>query len=215
MGPVHLTQSEHWVAYHYRNRKAKRFEINIMEMYESNNKPRTDGFSSLDSALPIVMSQSYVLPTAITATASSVTEHGITGKMLIAATPSGQVVGYPRTVVNARRPMDKKPTPGGPVGLPPYYPILPMEPIMNLNYDLNIQRVRAIETCPSGLESTSLVFAHGLDIFYSKVFPSKKFDVLNEDFNHPALALTVAGLGILTYVLSTLSSRANTAERWK
>ncbi len=50
------------------------------------------------------------------------------------------------------------------------------------------------------LESTSLVFAYGLDLFSSRIAPSKTFDVLNENFNKAQLVLTIGGLVVAIMV---------------
>jgi hypothetical protein len=40
--------------------------------------------------------------------------------------------------------------------------------------------LRGIQTAPAYLESTSLVFAWGVDMFFTRVTPSGAFDMLNE-----------------------------------
>lgn len=40
-GPVHLAQSENWVVCHFKNRKAKRYEVAVMQMYEADAKVGT------------------------------------------------------------------------------------------------------------------------------------------------------------------------------
>ena len=56
--------------------------------------------------------------------------------------------------------------------------------------------MRRILTSPALLESTALVFAYGLDLFGTRVAPSRTFDVLSEEFNKlkAQLVLTVGGL---------------------
>ena len=50
------------------------------------------------------------------------------------------------------------------------------------------------------LESTTLVLAYGLDLWFTREAPSKTFDVLSEDFSKGTLLTTIFGLilGILT-----------------
>ena len=43
-----------------------------------------------------------------------------------------------------------------------------------------VANLRGIVTAPTLLESTSLVFAYGVDLFFSRVTPSKDFDLLSE-----------------------------------
>lgn len=44
------------------------------------------------------------------------------------------------------------------------------------------------------LESTSLVLAYGLDLWFTREAPSKTFDVLSEDFSKGTLLATILGL---------------------
>ena len=57
-----------------------------------------------------------------------------------------------------------------------------------LNHPLHPQpqvaKIRKVMTSPALLESTSLVFAYGLDLFFTRVAPSNTFDVLSESFNN-------------------------------
>lgn len=47
---------------------------------------------------------------------------------------------------------------------------------------------------PALLESTSLLFAYGLDLFGSRITPSGTFDILSDAFNKTQLLLTIAAL---------------------
>ncbi len=47
-----------------------------------------------------------------------------------------------------------------------------------INYYKYVYNIRGIHTVASGLESTSVVFAYGLDLFFTRVFPSRIFDQL-------------------------------------
>jgi ER membrane protein complex subunit 1 len=74
--------------------------------------------------------------------------------------------------------------------------------------------VRQILTSPALLESTSLVFAYGLDMFGTRVSPSKTFDVLSESFNKVQLIFTVAGLAIAIVITRPMVMRKKLRERW-
>ena len=69
-------------------------------------------------------------------------------------------------------------------------------------------------TSPSLLESTSLVFAYGLDLFFTRVAPSSTFDVLSENFNKAQLVLTVGGLVIAIMVTKPMVAKKRLKERW-
>ena len=48
-----------------------------------------------------------------------------------------------------------------------------------------------IITIPSDLESTSLVFAYGHDLFFTKIQPDNTFDLLGEEFSYVLLIISV------------------------
>lgn len=74
--------------------------------------------------------------------------------------------------------------------------------------------VRNIVTAPAQLESTSLVFAYGLDLFLTRVAPSNTFDVLSENFNKLQLVLTVSGLLAAILVTGPIVKRKRLREKW-
>ena len=49
------------------------------------------------------------------------------------------------------------------------------------------------------MESTALMFAYGLDLFYTRLSPSKTFDLLPDDFPY-ALLVSLQGLELITYM---------------
>jgi len=74
--------------------------------------------------------------------------------------------------------------------------------------------VKKIITSPALLESTSLVFAFGLDMFLTRVTPSSSFDVLGENFNKAQLVFTVLGLVIAIVITRPMVRRKQLRERW-
>jgi len=74
--------------------------------------------------------------------------------------------------------------------------------------------VKKIVTSPALLESTSLVFAFGLDMFLTRVTPSSSFDVLSENFNKAQLVFTVLGLVIAIVITRPMVRRKQLRERW-
>lgn len=80
----------------------------------------------------------------------------------------------------------------------PEYDAVVSFPSQNIfSYDKPLFGLKKITVSPSKLESTSLVFVYGTDIFFAKVAPEKQFDVLTEDFNTAYFLLTLLGLFIL------------------
>jgi hypothetical protein len=83
-----------------------------------------------------------------------------------------------------------------------------------LLFPWKVAHVERIVTAPALLESTSLVFAYGLDLFFTRVAPSNTFDVLSENFNKLQLVLTVSGLAVAIMVTKPMVGRKLLREKW-
>ena len=75
--------------------------------------------------------------------------------------------------------------------------------------------MRAIISEPSRLESTTLVFAYGIDLFFVRTAPSKVFDSLTEDFSFALLLSTVVVLLIGIVVAWWIAGRQELRRKWK
>jgi hypothetical protein len=69
-------------------------------------------------------------------------------------------------------------------------------------------------TSPALLESTTLLFGYGLDLFGSRVTPSGTFDILSDAFNKPQLLLTIAGLTVGIMFAKPALERKILKARW-
>jgi hypothetical protein len=78
-----------------------------------------------------------------------------------------------------------------------------------------VEGLRGMLTIPARLESASLVFAYGLDLFYTHTAPSKIYDSLTEDFSYALLLITIIALLVAIAVTYVLSERKELAEKWK
>merc|ERR1719223_418721 len=99
--------------------------------------------------------------------------------------------------------------------VPPYAPVMPLRPTDVLTYYNPIGQVSGIASSPTALESTSLIFSYGLDLFFTPVQTAKAYDVLSPAFNYPLLYTSVssvlAGL-LVTYFLSAQKAQR---DKWK
>ncbi|CAB1113817.1 unnamed protein product [Ectocarpus sp. CCAP 1310/34] len=77
-----------------------------------------------------------------------------------------------------------------------------------------IERVDRVLTEPTGLESTSLVLALGLDIFGARVAPSKTYDMLDPNFNYALLALVLGAMATAVGVANRLAAHKRLSEQW-
>lgn len=69
---------------------------------------------------------------------------------------------------------------------------------------VQVRGLRGLVQAPSAMESTTLLFAHGLDLFYTRLAPSRTFDLLPDDF---PFALLVRGAGWATCCRCCLGAR--------
>ncbi|XP_050477889.1 ER membrane protein complex subunit 1 isoform X2 [Bombus huntii] len=212
-GPVHVVHSENWIVYSYFNEKSRRTEIASLELYEGKIQSNTTVFSSLATTkLPIVERQAFIFPAAIESMRETITEKGITSKHIIVALANGGVLELPWMMVDPRRPINPEIREEGVI---PYMPEIPIHMDAIINYNQSVFRVSGIHTSPSGLESTCLVFVHGLDLFYTRVAPSKTFDVLKEDFDYYLIVIVLAALLISSYITKKLASQKAQKQAWK
>ena len=230
--PVMAVFSENWLTYSFWNTAACRTEVSVVELFLEDRD--TDAlkfenvmrrflkpggysptlFSSYDGKLPKPLSQSYFFSQGVNSLAYTESEYSITSKQVLIGTDSGQVYTLDRKYVDARRPakpgkMDRE------EGLLPYSEILPFLPQNVLNDRRRISGLRGIVSFPTRLESTSLVFAHGLDLFFTRTSPSQSFDVLGEKFNRPLLILTVLSLTVATFLARNFSVQRDLARKWR
>ena len=96
---------------------------------------------------------------------------------------------------------------------PRYSPFLPLIPFTLVTVNSTVLGLEQIYATSAVIESTSLVVSQGLDLFFSRVTPSKTFDLLAADFNRPMLILMLAGLASAAYVTKGMDRRKKV--RWE
>ncbi|KAI9761186.1 MAG: hypothetical protein M1835_008221, partial [Candelina submexicana] len=165
---------------------AKGYQLVITELYES-DMPNDRGplgsatnYSSLEPssitgayAKPHVISQAFLVPEEISHMAVTQTGQGITSRQLLCTLPSSNsIIGIPRNVFDARRPVGRDATAAeAEEGLSRYTPMIEFDPKWMITHQLEVLGLNKIITSPALLESTSLVFAYGIDIFGTRVAP--------------------------------------------
>lgn len=211
--PIASAMSENWFAYSFygdvvNESSAKGYQLVISELYES-DIPNDRGplgaagnYSSISSdqtdslPLPHVVSQSFIIAEPISHMAVTQTRQGITTRQLLCTLPeSNAIVGIPRYVLDPRRPVDRDPTSAeAEEGLFRYAPFLDFDGKWYLSHSRDVAGIKTVLSRPTLLESTSLVFAFGGDVFGTRVTPSQAFDVLGKSFSKLQLLLTVVAL---------------------
>ncbi|KAJ9603267.1 hypothetical protein H2200_012045 [Cladophialophora chaetospira] len=224
--------SENWLAYTFTSvnptTSALSTQLIISELYESarpNDRALlsslSTNYSSFDpdaaAARPHVLSQSFTVAEPISHLTVSQTAQGITSRQLLATLPNSQaIVGIPRELLDPRRPVDRDVNATErEEGLLRYSPVLDLSPQGYLTHEREVLGIENVLSSPSLLESTSVVFAFGHDVFGTSVTPSMAFDVLGKGFNKGQLVLTVLALGVGTLALRPFVRRRGVEGRWR
>eukprot|EP00245_Coleochaete_scutata_P017709 TRINITY_DN8832_c0_g2_i1.p1 TRINITY_DN8832_c0_g2~~TRINITY_DN8832_c0_g2_i1.p1 ORF type:complete len:1022 (-),score=187.79 TRINITY_DN8832_c0_g2_i1:311-3376(-) len=232
-GPVHAVLSENWIVYHYFNSRMHRFEVSVLELYEDSHQSDRNVFNILRESITggkkngsegalssfavpqlKVLGQSYFFSRSVRALAVTTTAKGITGKHILFGTVSDQVLAMEKRFLDPRRPVTPSVT-DREEGLIPYSDTLPIITPSYLTQNRVVEGLRGIVTAPARLESSCLVLAYGLDLFYTRTAPSRNFDTLEEDFSFALLLGTFVILAIAIGVTWVLGMRKELSLRWK
>jgi ER membrane protein complex subunit 1 len=229
--PIPSVISENWFAYSFFGNEhptspSKSHQLVIVELYESsipNDRgplQSSSNYSSFDpgsTTKPHIITQSFIIPQPIGHMSVTQTAQGITSRQLLCTLPDlNAIVAIPRHILDPRRPIGRDPTPHeAEEGLFRYSPLLDLDPKYFLSHAREVMGIKKIISSPTLLESTSMVFAFGLDVFGTRVTPSKAFDVLGKGFNKIALILTVVALAVGTAVLAPMVRRKQVERGWK
>ncbi|KAI4099535.1 MAG: hypothetical protein L6R37_005926 [Teloschistes peruensis] len=236
--PISSVVSENWFAYSVFSELAETddtspsvtrgYQIVMSELFESllPNDRGVRGSAVNSSSLrpvgvdgdgrsesPYVVSQTYLVPAAISFMTVTSTLHGITPRSLLCIVPSlNSVIAIPRAFTDPRRPVGRDAIAAeAEEGLFRHNAVLEYNPKWALNHVREVLGIRQVITSPSLLESTSLVFAFGtLDMFGTRVAPIGGFDILGKGFNKIQLVGTVAALAVGTGILAPLVSSKET-----
>jgi hypothetical protein len=99
--------------------------------------------------------------------------------------------------------------------LPPYQPLLPLKLTDVLTHYNPVVQVQGIISSPTALESTSIVFCYGLDLFFTPVQTARAYDVLSPGFNYKFLYASVLVVLTLAIVTTYIAQYKALQDRWK
>ncbi|KAL2820469.1 hypothetical protein BDW59DRAFT_181474 [Aspergillus cavernicola] len=227
--PIASTMSENWFAYSFYGEgsdpsDARGYQLVISEMYESpiaNDRGplgAASNYSALtDLPLPHVISQSFIISEPISHMAVTQTRQGITTSQLLATLPeSNAIIGIPRPILDPRRPIGRDPTSTeAEEGLMKYTPFLDFDGRWYLTHARQVAGINTILSEPTLLESTSLIFAFGNDIFATRATPSQAFDILSKGFSKLQLLMTIVALAIGVSILAPIARKKKIDLLWK
>jgi len=72
-----------------------------------------------------------------------------------------------------------------------------------------------VACAPAAMESTCIMLARGLDLFLSRVQPSRTFDLLPDDFPFGTLAVFTAAMVAAACALRVMDARAAVKRKWQ
>lgn len=226
-GPVRAVFSENWVVYHYFNLRANRYEMSVIEIYDQSRADNKDvwkliiGKHNLTSPIssysrPEIMtkSQTYFFTHSVKTISVTLTAKGITAKQLLIGTIGDQVLALDKRFLDPRRSANPTPTELED-GIIPLTDSLPINPQSYVTHAHKVEGLRGIISVPAKLESTTLVFAYGVDLFLTRLAPSKTYDSLTDEFSYALLLLTIVALVAAIFVTWIMSERKELRDKWR
>eukprot|EP00928_Gymnodinium_smaydae_P013760 TRINITY_DN14996_c0_g1_i1.p1 TRINITY_DN14996_c0_g1~~TRINITY_DN14996_c0_g1_i1.p1 ORF type:complete len:989 (-),score=183.86 TRINITY_DN14996_c0_g1_i1:141-3107(-) len=233
-GPVRLVACDNFIIMHYWNSKKVRFEVTVIELFEAKaddgpwnllfgQGSANETKSAYSFEAPVPLQHTYIAPAGVTALGVTATQKGITPRSILMAMTTDHIFRVSKDQLNPRRPhangnKDDVPAQFAPTKdevLPPYAPVMPLRPTDVLTHYNAITRVNGIVSSPTDLESTSIVFCHGLDLFFTPVQTAKAYDVLSPGFNYKLLYVSVACVLGVFAVTTYIAQYRTLQERWK
>ena len=174
----------------------------------------TETVSSLAPPPLRIMGQSYYVRPAATMMATTYSAQWVTGHQVLMGTATDQVVALDKRWLDPRRPT--KPTKDDKEeGLIPYTEVLPVFPQSWVTTRHQVAKLQGIVTSPASLESTVLFVAHGLDFFFTRLHPSRSYDMLDEEFSYLLLVVTMVALAAGAFVTQGLAYKKDMEKRWR
>jgi outer membrane protein assembly factor BamB len=213
--PFHSVHCENWLSYTYWNEKNRRTELGVIELYEGpeqTNAERYNSFSTTKKPLEVI-SKAFIFSQGVSAIQASDTEQGLSTRSIIIAMPFGGILEISRRFVDARRPLEMTADLREEM-IVPYMPELPVSTEELINYNQSVAHIHGIKTAPSGLESTSLMLAYGMDLFYTRVTPSGTFDILKDDFDYVLISGVMILLIVMSFVVKRFWKLSNIRQSW-
>eukprot|EP00571_Detonula_confervacea_P002477 CAMPEP_0172317202 /NCGR_PEP_ID=MMETSP1058-20130122/30890_1 /TAXON_ID=83371 /ORGANISM="Detonula confervacea, Strain CCMP 353" /LENGTH=1246 /DNA_ID=CAMNT_0013031711 /DNA_START=73 /DNA_END=3810 /DNA_ORIENTATION=+ len=222
---VPVVISENWVVYSVFNQRTRRTDVGVLTLHEGmidkngitafSAPEQETSFSSLESAKPIVLSKTFGMTKAVTALGVTTTKAGISNKQFLFATANDQVVSIDRRMLDPRRPNGELKESEKMEGLIRYAPLLPIVPLRTPSHAYEVSSVEYIASASANVESQSLVIAYGgPDVFFTRLAPSKGFDLLPDDFNRGLLSVVLVSLVVLVNVIQRMNKKKMVGTIW-
>ncbi|KAJ1647184.1 hypothetical protein LPJ64_001444 [Coemansia asiatica] len=189
----------------------------VADLYESSKPDDRDQsrvFSSYDLLLPHVITSAYVSPEPATALGVTRTGSNISTRDVLFGLASNKLLGLPDQMLDPRRPRNAPTKDEQAEGLVQYAAPLVLDPKRVLSHYNSVAGIRRIASAPTHLESTALVSAYGLDLFFTRTSPSGTFDQLSPSFSKVNLVVTTMALVVGCLLGGPMVRRKLTNQAW-
>lgn len=163
----------------------------------------------------VIYSNSYFMSKKVSNFEVTKTQRGIAEKRVLCVLENGQIGMLDKRMFDPRRPSGTMTKEEKEEGLVPYSPFIFFNSVAVLSHKNVLEQIQNIEAFPTKLESTCLLFATGLDIYFTRLQPSSGFDLLPEEFNFALLIFMVCGLSVAVYFLNNAIKDKKLREQWK
>ena len=103
---------------------------------------------------------------------------------------------------------------------PPHYcfrysPLLPVMPLRTPSHIYEVSNVLSVLSTAANVESQSLLLAFGgPDVFFTRLAPSKGFDLLPDNFNRGLLMVVVMGMATALLSLRGMNKKKMVHTAW-
>ena len=223
---VPVVISENWILYAFSNLRSRRTEVGAMSLHEGMiDKQGITAFTSPEQELifssftgpkPIVLSKTYTVASPVTGLGVTTTREGISSKqILMASGEGGQLVSIDRRMLDPRRPTGQIKESEKKEGLHQYHPLIPVSALRIPSYSQRLESVTSIVSTVANIESQSLILAHGgPDLFFTRISPSRGFDLLPDSFARALLSMVVFALCFLVVGVKNMSTKKMTSVSW-
>ncbi|MBW0513896.1 hypothetical protein O181_053611 [Austropuccinia psidii MF-1] len=203
--------TENWLVIASRELSHGFTQIHSIEWFMSSKADtRVDGsVANLTSSV-----RAYLTPFRIKNASFTKSRLGVTSRALLVINDMDQIVGFPRQLLDSRRPFRKPTQVEMEERLMKYDPMLTPDPKMIITGDRPTAKLKHVFSFPTEFESTSAVIGVGLDLFSTSTAPSGRFDMLGDDFNKIQLILTSVGLLAATLLLRPMVQAKKLRQQW-
>eukprot|EP00127_Corallochytrium_limacisporum_P006243 Clim_evm2s223 gene=Clim_evmTU2s223 len=213
--PVKAVAYENRLVIHYWNSLDARFEISVIELYDAGRDVAKISTSSHTRPPLRTLAQSFIFNHPVTTIGFTTTTKGISMKEVLFGMAQGSVYALDQRMLDPTRPHGEASEAQKENGIAPYAPILPLMGPNIISHTRPVYYTEGIISGPARLESTSHVFAYGLDLFYTRLTPSGAFDLLTDEFDAIFVIIGVLGVIIGTLVLRHMSQEKVLGKKWK